>query len=127
MKLRIRGNSLRLRVTRKELDRIAAGETVAESTDFGGGNRLEYRLCRDAAAKAISAAFDDGVVTVSLPPAVATEWCETELVSLQAEQRAGDAGPLSILVEKDFHCLAPREGEDESDMFPHPEAAGGAC
>jgi hypothetical protein len=32
---------------------------------------------------------------------------------------------LGILVEKDFACLAPREGEDESDMYPHPEAKQG--
>jgi hypothetical protein len=34
---------------------------------------------------------------------------------------------LKILVEKDFACLAPREGEDESDMFPHPKAATDGC
>ncbi len=31
-----------------------------------------------------------------------------------------DGDSLKILVEKDFACLAPREGEDESDMYPHP-------
>ncbi len=38
------------------------------------------------------------------------------------EQRLDDGALLSILVEKDFACLAPREGEDDSDMYAHPEA-----
>ncbi len=29
---------------------------------------------------------------------------------------------LTLLLEKDFACLVEREGEDESDMFPHPHA-----
>ena len=33
-----------------------------------------------------------------------------------------DGDSLKILVEKDFACLVAREGEDESDMFPHPAA-----
>ncbi|GIT14245.1 MAG: hypothetical protein CM1200mP36_00010 [Gammaproteobacteria bacterium] len=37
------------------------------------------------------------------------------------EQSLDDGGRLKILVEKDFVCLAPREGEeDEADMFPNP-------
>lgn len=127
MKLRIRGNSVRLRVTRTELERIAAGEAVTETTDFGGGQRLKYRLVSDHDATGIGAAFEAGVVTVTLPAPVADEWASTDSVSLGADQSAGAGESLSILVEKDFQCLAPREGEDESDMFPHPEAAGGAC
>jgi hypothetical protein len=35
--------------------------------------------------------------------------------------------PLNILVEKDFACLAPRAGEDERDMYPHPNADEAQC
>lgn len=127
MKLRIRGNSVRLRVTQTEVESIRAGEAVSETTDFGGGRRLTYRLAADPAAPAMCAAYADGVITVSVPAGEAQRWTETDLVSLAAEQAADDGGTLSILVEKDFQCLAPREGEDESDMFPHPEAATGRC
>ena len=43
----------------------------------------------------------------------------------EGEQQHDNGDVLSILVEKDFACLAPREGEDESDMFPHPGAEQG--
>jgi hypothetical protein len=47
-------------------------------------------------------------------------WAASELVSIDGEQGLDDGSVLRILVEKDFACLAPRAGEDESDMFPHP-------
>jgi len=125
MKLRIRGNSVRLRVTQAELGAIGAGATVSETTDFGGGHVLTCRLTVDPDADAVGASFEDGVVTVRLPAARAAEWAGSEMVSLTGDQPAADGERLAILVEKDFHCLTPREGEDESDMFPHPEAATG--
>ena len=47
--------------------------------------------------------------------------------AITAEQVLDDGGVLNILVEKDFACLAPREGEDESDMFPHPLEGQESC
>ena len=56
---------------------------------------------------------------------MALAWALTEQVSMEGEQFLDDGGKLTILVEKDFTCLAPREGEDESDMFPNPQADSG--
>ena len=44
-------------------------------------------------------------------------------MSLRASQPTGKSEDLQILVEKDFACLAPREGEDDSDAFAHPNTA----
>ena len=44
----------------------------------------------------------------------------SEQVSIEADEALDDGDSLKILVEKDFACLAPREGEDETDMYPHP-------
>ena len=38
-----------------------------------------------------------------------------------------DGEKLSILIEKDFACLAPRAGEDEADMYPHPNVDSAEC
>jgi hypothetical protein len=38
-----------------------------------------------------------------------------------------ESGQLSILVEKDFACLSPREGEDEMELFPHPLKGRDTC
>jgi len=48
-------------------------------------------------------------------------------VSIAASQILDEGDQLSILVEKDFACLAPREGEDETDMYPNPKAGEESC
>ena len=122
MKLRIRGNSIRLRLTRNEVERIAGGEIVEENVDFGpGGKRFGYAL-QIGDGDRLGAAFDGERIVVNVPRAQAAEWTGTDLVGLEAENNG-----MLILVEKDFACLTPRRGEDETDMFtnPSPEACAG--
>jgi hypothetical protein len=123
MKLRIRGDSIRLRLKRAEVDRIAAGNSIAEETHFPG-SALTYRLdvCDDGD---ISANFDNGNLVISLPKSEVLDWAGTDAVSLHAEQKVSGAVDLSLLIEKDFSCLEPghhRDGEDDQDTFPHPSA-----
>lgn len=127
MKLRIRGNSIRMRVTRSELDEIAATGVVRDRIEFGGGARLDYVLMADPVAEAPAARLADGVITISVPRATVRDWARSEMVSIRAEQPVDDGESLGILVEKDFACLKPREGEDESDMFEHPAPEGANC
>lgn len=127
MKLRILDNSLRLRVTQKELATIAGEGESKASIEFGGGGVLHYVVSADEAIENIEATYADDVVAVRLPAAKLREWATTELVSLRGEQDLEDGSTLSILVEKDFACLEPRESEDESDMFPHPEGVAKNC
>jgi hypothetical protein len=120
MKLRIRGNSLRLRLTRTEVDDFSRRGHVSDGIEFGSGAALSYSLRRCPASRAITASFGDGRIEVRVPDADAQAWAQTEAVSL----RGGAAGPgaPSILIEKDFACLIQREGEDDSDAFRNPLA-----
>jgi hypothetical protein len=124
MKLRIKGASLRLRLTQKEVHALAAQGLVEEHVPFGGAVRLIYRLRCDAAATEIRASFTDGVLEICVPRATADSWCASDQVTL-AHAQAVSEGALQITLEKDFACLARRAGEDESDNFPHPQAGGG--
>lgn len=124
MKLRIKGPTLRLRLTQGEIRALQDEGEVEDEVPFAPGVSLVYRVKRDASAREIAASFHDGVVEVLIPEANAREWCLTPLVTLTYEQSLPD-GALRITLEKDFACLAPRAGEDESDNFPHPEAGSG--
>jgi hypothetical protein len=124
MKLRIKGATLRLRLTQGEIRSLLDEGVVEDQVPFAAGVSLVYRLRRDAAAGEITATFRNGVVEIRVPEGNAREWCTTELVTLAHEQALPD-GALRITLEKDFACLAPREGEDESNNFPHPEAGSG--
>ena len=125
MKLRIRGSSVRLRLTQDEVARIAAGQSVSESSVFPGG-QFRYQLSVSSTA-AIAADFSDGTMVVELPRRMAADWASGDDVSLYGEQ-AVDGEKLTILVEKDFACLSPgghRESADDAGAFPHPDADSG--
>jgi hypothetical protein len=124
MKLRIKGPTLRLRLTQGEMQALQDAGEVEDEVPFAPGVRLLYRLKRDASGREITASFRDGVIEVLIPEGKAREWCLTSLVTLAHEQSL-PYGSLRITLEKDFACLAPREGEDESDNFPHPDAESG--
>jgi len=128
MKMRIKGNSIRLRLSRTEAEAVAAGRAVRETTAFPGGATLSYVLEPSPRAPALSATFLDHQVIVAVPLAEALAWAGGTAVALQGRIPT-PAGELSLLVEKDFTCLKPRqhEREDESDLFPNPNEAHGHC
>ena len=120
MKLRIRDNSIRLRLTRVEVDTVSSTGIVKARVSVPGGDGLDYVLECSAIAKRPSASFSGGALTVTLPESELVQWAKSEQVSIEADEDLGHGDSLKILVEKDFACLAPREGEDETDMYPHP-------
>lgn len=127
MKLRIKDNSIRLRLTRSEVAALPENGLVAGQTNFPAGREFRYRVESSPASVNAAAFFTDNTLTVRLPESAVREWVATEQVSVTGEQVLDDGNLLQILVEKDFACLAPREGEDESDMYPHPQAGTDNC
>lgn len=122
MKLRIRDNSVRLRLERSEVDTLRDRHKVTASTQFAAGAEFAYAVESDAGCDTPAAEFSSNTIVVRLPAAAVVTWANSEQVSIAGKQAAPGDATLSILVEKDFACLAPRDGEDESDMFPHPQA-----
>ena len=127
MKIRIRDNSIRLRLTRVEVDSVHENGVVSATTGFPGSRVLRYTLESSPASVRPTAFFSDNEIRVRLPESVVLAWVTTEQVSIAGEQELDDGEKLTILVEKDFACLAPRAGEDESDMYPHPQAGQDTC
>lgn len=124
MKLRIKGSSLRLRLTQGEVHTLETAGEVAEQVHFGGGAKLTYRLRTDARGQEISASYGDNVIDIRIPRETALTWSRTDQVTLSHAEPVVD-GDLRVVIEKDWNCLAPRSDEDESDNFPHPETGTG--
>jgi hypothetical protein len=132
MKLRIRGDSLRFRLSKSEVTGLRDQGWWQTACRLGpeGGPCLVYRL-ESAAVAAPSVRFTPGpetVVTVVLGAPEVELWSHGEQVGLYFEEPWG----LKVAVEKDFQCLDPKRDEDESDSFdnplagsPHPAACGG--
>ena len=115
MKLRLQGNSVRLRLTRSEVGRLRDTGLVEESVDFGGGERLVYRLQSRPEPDPVRAGFSQDMVTVSLSAEVAQAWAASDEVGVYAQ-----SGALAISIEKDFRCLTRPLDEQERDAYPHP-------
>lgn len=118
MKIRILNDHVRLRLDRSEVDAVAAGRAVAARTRFPHGNTFGYRL---EAAPAVAAAFEAGTIVIGLPEAALRAWAEDDTKVSIRESLALTDGVLTVLVEKDFECLEPRAGEDQTNRFPNPK------
>jgi hypothetical protein len=114
MKLRIHGNSLRLRLNRAEVERLSETGRVEEVVQFAPNVAFRYVLETAADGDAPRALYDNGGVRVLVPAAAAREWATTERVAI-----AGEQATLNILVEKDFQCLHG-DAELDADAFPNP-------
>ncbi len=127
MKLRIKGNSIRLRLGRSEVRRMLDQGIVEESTIFNisGSQRLKYVLCAGPNLPAVTASFEDGRIIVRIPNALMHQWAETGQVGIESIQVGCDGGALKILIEKDFECVDATD-ESQEDAFPHPQVTG-AC
>jgi hypothetical protein len=127
MKLRIRGNSLRLRLGPGEVARLAADGRVEERIVFGPGpdQRLVYALEASADVPEVRADYRHGMIRVQLPAALVETWARTDQVGLAGEQPLGAGASLTLLIEKDFECL-DRAAEDDEAAYPHP-MRGAAC
>ncbi len=115
MKLRILGNSLRLRLTRSEVARLGRGERVEESVAFASDSRFVYRLSTTDDLGEIAASLAGSTLSVRIPERQAADWSGSEAVALQTELTNGEAGGLRILIEKDFFCLKPRQNQQEDE------------
>jgi hypothetical protein len=131
MKLRIRGNSVRLRLTQSEVAKIRKSITVESSVQFGPSskNKLIYRIQTSRNGNQVTSTFEDQLLCVTVPHILAQSWSSTDMISIEAEQKVSENISLKILIEKDFFCLKPRkhEQEDESDLFLNPNFVSGTC
>ena len=127
MKLRVQGDSIRMRITRPELALLQADGEIADTINFSPDRKLDYRLSATDDGASLRVEFVKNAIRICVPRATFDQWANSDEISLQGEQEIGSAQTLSILVEKDFACLTHREGEDDSDKFPNPDAGKRSC
>lgn len=125
MKLRIKGDSLRLRVAPSELERLMRTGRIEETVHFGVEDDAQLTYALELAwVDAIAVRHQDTRVAVVLPTAAAQAWNSGNDVGLYGDV-ALPHGRLEIAVEKDWACLDKGEGENV-DTFPNPNL-GASC
>lgn len=124
MKLRIKDDSVRLRLTQSEVEELALqGKYFSNCQIIKGKEELRYGI-EATREEAASIRFSQGILCAYVPADKITEWAESEQIGISEEiENRGDM--LSLLIEKDFTCLTSRPSEDESDNYPNPLAKHG--
>lgn len=120
MKIRILNDTIRLRLDRDEVQRLENGARVRSVTHFPNDSSL---IClMEVTADELSVDFVDGVLSINIPGERVTRWTSDDSdISIHGNIKHR-YGELSILVEKDFECLEPRQGESQANRFPNPKA-----
>ncbi len=118
----MKGNSVRLRLSRSEVEEFGRSGKVQEEVRFGPRpqDTLCYQITKSPGDK-VTASLADGTITVSVPDRLVSLWVEREQIGFEERQVVDETSELLIMVEKDFACLTSRSGEDTDDNFPHPK------
>jgi hypothetical protein len=127
MKLRIKGNSLRFRVTQSELAKLVELGRVEETIYFGPELhcRLTYAVEHQPSLAHTTLRYLAPEVTIVLCTEDVKAWDESSQVGIYSTVDIGVRGSLDILVEKDYACLDLSDA-DNIDTFPNPNA-GAVC
>lgn len=112
MKLRIKDNSVRYRLTRSEVATLAAEGRLAAYTAFAG-KAFTYAI-EAVDGDRMTADFVGNGILLNMPKAMIETLYNTDKVGFDDR-----SGPVSLLVEKDFACIDNTE-EDQSDNYPNP-------
>jgi hypothetical protein len=118
MKIRIKGNSLRYRLTKSEVETFASTGYVEEKVNFG--NSILHYSIKISTQDQLSASFNGNEIALYFPSSFINSWINSDLTGFEYNMEVPGSGmPLYLLVEKDFTCL-DQTNEDQSDNYPNP-------
>jgi len=120
MKIRIKGDSIRLRLTKSEVDALASIGSVEEHAHIPGGT-LSYMLRSERGIEDLSAHLQDSCIVISMPDKLASAWPANDIVGYRNTIAVGENESLLLVIEKDFKCIDAPAEEDQSDNYEHPD------
>jgi hypothetical protein len=114
MKLRIKGDSIRFRLLRSEVEALIEKGFLSEETRFTAGpsGSLYYGLIVSFDTRDIEAKFEGDRIMIVLPKIVVEKWAKSDNVGIEASQNG-----LDILIEKDFACPGRPDDPENANAF----------
>ena len=121
MKIRIQGNSVRIRLSKTEVETLSEEGDVEEQTSFGATSFI-YSVKQSDQVNELSASFDTNKITMLVPALFLEDWPINNIVGFDAQMPVSENESLYLLLEKDFKCL-DNTTEDQSDHYENPKTA----
>ncbi|AWX44918.1 hypothetical protein HME9304_01924 [Flagellimonas maritima] len=119
MKIRIKGNSIRYRLTRTEVETFCKEGSYVEKTDFGS-SEFVYKVVAKKGIQGLEAIFNNNTITLLFPFAETKKWAKSDRIGYEDIFVLENGKDLKLLLEKDFVCM-DETIEDQSDNYPNPK------
>lgn len=119
MKLRIEGNTVRIRLSKAEVEKLTTSKYIEERTSFGN-IIFVCALQSKQRGKELTADFDGNKMTMFVPLALLKDWATNEVTGFEAQMKVSATESLHLLLEKDFKCL-DKKPEDQSGKYDNPK------
>ena len=120
MKIRIKGNSIRIRLTKTEVATFCKDGIIKEETEFDE-SVFTYMLRRTENQTGLLAYFENNTIRIDVPSSFTQDWYTNDIVGTRNVQTLKNGSSLLLLLEKDFVCM-DESIEDQSDNYPNPKA-----
>ncbi|MBT8283427.1 MAG: hypothetical protein KJO86_06785 [Muriicola sp.] len=118
MKIRIKGDSVRFRLTKTEVEELCSKGTIEEVTHFK--NKSFVYAVKRTTKEGIYTTFEQDAITLHVDERLLDGWNHNDKVGFDYVEKIDSETTLSLLLEKDFVCLDERL-EDQSDNYPNPK------
>lgn len=121
MKIRILGNTIRIRVKMHETQAIMEKGMIEEVVEFGPSeaDKLRFQVLKGDDAFVIEQMGMS--VRITVPGILVETWASTDLVGFQETIATSKGSEIAVLIEKDYACLdgdrAEEEGSYENPML----------
>ncbi len=118
MKIRIKGDSIRFRLTKTEVATLCDKGYIEETTHLGPQS-FTYAVKRSAIPD-MEVSFKNKTILLKISANKIYQWDKNETVGFETTVSADVKNKVHLLLEKDFVCLDERI-EDQSDNYPNPK------
>ena len=121
MKVRIKDNSVRFRLSITDLKTLEKKGKVVSTCSFGSSQVFKYSVISNKKGNSEFLCVDlkKNHIKIELAASDVKEWIKSDLEGFDAKMDNGTKEGLYVLIEKDWECLTPRD-EDEDNLFPNP-------
>ncbi|MFM2388281.1 MAG: hypothetical protein RL660_3038 [Bacteroidota bacterium] len=118
MKIRIKDNSVRFRLSKREVQTLCTNGSISARTEF---NDAVFSYCIQVSEvhQQLAAVFNGQTITLFFPKQDADTWYTNDIITHKNIMTLQNGNTLSMLLEKDFVCLDHTD-EDQSDNYPNP-------
>lgn len=119
MKIRILGNSIRLRLKMHEVDAIRETGVIEEVLAFGPDDSDQLRFQIRTGENEFAIEQQAMTIRIIVPQSVIGTWTSTEQVGFDQTITTSKGSDIYVLIEKDFACL-DGDREEEAGSYPNP-------